>query len=531
MDNTCSPPNTEMEASWSIIACAVLVLILALIWAWKVLNWLWLRPKKLERLLREQGLHGNPYRFLFGDSKDFLKARKEAISKPMNLSDDIVPRVFSYFHRSVNKNGKNSFIWFGPVPRVIITDPELIKDVFNKIYDFPKPSTNPLVRLLVPGLVSYEGEKWNKHRKIINPAFHLEKLKNMLPLFVKCCDELISKWEEMLSTDGSCEMDVWPFLQNLTRDVIARTAFGSSYEEGRRIFELLKEQANLAMKVMLKVYIPGYRFLPTPTHRRMKKIDRDIKDSLMDIINKREKALQAGEATRNDLLDVLLESNHKEIQEHGNNKNVGMNLEEVIEECKLFYFAGQETTSVLLVWTILLLSRYPDWQAQAREEVLQVFGNQTPDFDGLNRLKIVTMILNEVLRLYPPVVGLARRFNKDIKLGDLSLPAGVQISLPTILVHHDCELWGDDAKEFNPKRFSEGLSKATGGKVSFFPFGWGPRICIGQNFTLLEAKLALSMILQHFSFELSPTYTHAPTTIITLQPEYGTQVILRKVEI
>ena len=114
------------------------------------------------------------------------------------------------------------------------------------------------------------------------------------------------------------------------------------------------------------------RFLPTATHRKIITIDRKIKASLMDIINNREKALKAGEATKNDLLDILLESNHKEIQEHGNNKNVGMNIEDVIGECKLFYFAGQETTSSLLVWTMLLLSMYPDWQIRAREEVLQV---------------------------------------------------------------------------------------------------------------------------------------------------------------
>ncbi|KAK7244044.1 hypothetical protein RIF29_38862 [Crotalaria pallida] len=508
-----------------------IVVIVAVIWGWRMLNWLWLRPKKLERLLREQGLQGNPYRILVGDLKELLKSKKETESKPMALSDDIGPYVSSYLQQSVITHGKNSFIWFGPIPRVTLKDPELIKDVFNKSYDFPKPDTNTLFKLLATGLASYEGEKWSKHRRIINPAFNLEKLKFMLPIFFISCNDLISKWERMLSSDGSCEMDVWPSLQNLASDAISRTAFGSSYEEGKRIFELQKEQAELTMKVMLKVYIPGWRFLPTRTHKRMKKIDRDIKASLKEIINKREKAMKAGEATNNDLLGILLESNHKEIQEHGNNKDVGMTLEDVIEECKLFYFAGQETTSVLLVWTLVALSRYPDWQARAREEVLQVFGNQKPDLDGLSHLKIVPMILNEVLRLYPPVLVLVRTVDKDMKLGDLTIPAGVQISLPTVLVHHDCELWGDDAKEFNPKRFSEGVVKATNGRVSFFPFGWGPRICIGQNFAMLEAKMALSMILQKFSFELSPAYAHAPSMIITLQPKYGAHLILHKVEI
>lgn len=132
------------------------------------------------------------------------------------------------------------------------------------------------------------------------------------------------------------------------------------------------------------------RFLPTATNKRLKEIDRDVIASLTDMINKREGEIKAGEATKNDLLGILLESNHKEIKEN-NNKNVGMNLDDVIKECKLFYLAGEETTSVLLVWTIILLSRHPNWQARAREEVLQVFGNNKPDFDGLSRLKIVSI--------------------------------------------------------------------------------------------------------------------------------------------
>jgi len=133
--------------------------------------------------------------------------------------------------------------------------------------------------------------------------------------------------------------------------------------------------------------------LPTIVHRRMNKIDKEINSSLKDMINKREKALKAGEPTRNDLLSILLESNRKEIDENENNKDVGMSLDDVVEECKLFHFAGAETTSVLLVWTMILLSRYPDWQTRAREEVLQVFGNNKPDFDGLNNLKIVSIVL------------------------------------------------------------------------------------------------------------------------------------------
>ncbi|KAF5187218.1 Cytochrome p450, partial [Thalictrum thalictroides] len=270
-----------------------------------------------------------------------------------------------------------------------------------------------------------------------------------------------------------------------------------------------------------------YRFLPTKKHRRMKEINREMRTLLGNMITKREKVMKAGQVQNNDLLGLLMESNFNEMSE--NTKNAGITIDEVIDECKLFYLAGQETSATLLVWTMICLGIHQDWQEKAREEVWQVFRGQSPDFEGLNHLKIVPMILNEVLRLYTPAVTLLRVTYKEMKLGKLVLPPGVQLSLPGLMVHHDHELWGEDAEEFNPGRFSEGISKATNNKVSFFPFSWGPRICIGQNFALTEAKMAISMILQHFSFELSATYVHAPHTVITLNPQHGAQLILHKV--
>jgi cytochrome P450 len=123
----------------------------------------------------------------------------------------------------------------------------------------------------------------------------------------------------------------------------------------------------------------------------MKQISRETGTLLMGIITKREKAIRNGEATKDDLLGILLESNMREMgQNRKSDSSLAMSTRDVIEECKLFYFAGQETTSVLLTWTMVVLSMHPEWQEKAREEVLQHFGMEKPDFDGLNRLKIVS---------------------------------------------------------------------------------------------------------------------------------------------
>lgn len=136
----------------------------------------------------------------------------------------------------------------------------------------------------------------------------------------------------------------------------------------------------------------------------------------------------------------------------------------------------------------------------------------------------VSWILNETLRLYPPIGQMFRKTNKDVKLGGLNIPAGTEFYIAVAAIHHDKDIWGADANEFNPSRFSEPRKQL----ASYFPFGLGPRICIGQNLAIVEAKIILAMIIKQFSFSVSPSYVHAPLMSFTVQPQYGAQVLVRK---
>ncbi|XAR56404.1 11-oxo-beta-amyrin 30-oxidase [Bertholletia excelsa] len=452
---------------------------------------------------------------------------REAQSKSMDVSsNDLLPAILPYHLHSLSLHGKMYFQWMGPTPGVNIMDPKLIKEILFNYEAFQKPRQNPLGRFLVGGTLALEGEKWAKHRNLVNPAFHIEKLKLMIPAMCLSCCEMISKWEALVLPKGSGEVDVWPYLANLAADVISRTAFGSSYEEGKRIFNLQREQIDTVMELMRSPYIPGWRFLPTKTNRRIKEIYHEVGDLLNGIINKRKEAVNKHKT--DDLLGILLKSNLNEKQQQGDKRGVTLSIEAVAEECKLFYLAGQETTSGLLVWTMILLSKHPKWQDLAREEVLAVFGDKKPYFDGLNELKVVSMILYEVLRLYPPASLLLRQVPKVTKVGEFVLPSGIHVFVPIAALHRDPEIWGEDALEFNPDRFADGISKAARVQGVFLPFGGGPRICIGQNFALIEAKIALAMILQHFSFQLSSSYLHSPAIGFTMQPKHGAALILQK---
>uniref|UniRef100_A0A7N0VJC4 Cytochrome P450 n=1 Tax=Kalanchoe fedtschenkoi TaxID=63787 RepID=A0A7N0VJC4_KALFE len=391
----------------------------------------------------------------------------------------------------------------------------MVKEVLlNTRGAFGRVGFNPLTRLLFgQGLVGLSGDQWSLHRRITSQAFNMERVKTWVPEIVASTLKMLEKWDEESGGREEYEVEVNKELHCLAADVVSRTAFGSSFEEGKRIFELQEQQMHLISLALRSIYIPG--FLPTKKNRERWRIEEEIRRSIKALILTNDRP----SLNSKNLLNLLM-SPHK--TPDGKIERLG--VEEVIDECKTFYFAAKDTTANILSWALLMLAMHQEWQIKAREEVVRVCRSDSPTAEDLNDLKNITLIMNETLRLYPPAVMLMRQANKDIKLGRLEIPRTTQFYLAMTAIHHDPKIWGEDANEFNPSRFNDHRKHL----ASYFPFGLGPRICVGQTLALLEAKVVLATILSKFTLEVSPTYVHAPVQFITLKPQFGIQIRFRK---
>lgn len=510
----------------------ILICFIVFLFYIKVVVFLWWRPRKIEAHFSKQGIRGPPYRFFIGNSKEIMSLMMQASSQPIiPFSHNILPRVLSFYHHWRKIYGATFLVWFGPTARLTVSDPDLIREVLTLNSEFyEKYEAHPLIKQLEgDGLLSLKGEKWAHHRKIISPIFHMENLKLLMPVASKNVLEMLEKWMSMGNSE-EVEIDVCEWYKTLTEDIITRMTFGGSYYEGKAIFRLQVQQMALTSEAFQKVFIPGYRFLPMKRNVTSWKLDYEIKKTLVNLIDRRkedsDKELQ--EHGLKDLIGLMIQAN-KRTESMNLSRPSDVTVHDIAEECKSFFFAGGHTTSNLLTWTTVLLAMHPQWQVQAREEVLKVCRSRDiPSKDDIVKLKTLNMILNETLRLYPPTVATIRRAKVDVVLGGHKILRGTELLIPIIAVHHDQALWGNDVNEFNPARFSDGAACAAKHPVALIPFGLGVRTCIGQNLAILQAKLTLAMILQRFSFRLAPQYQHAPTVLMLLYPQYGAPIIFRR---
>ncbi|KAF8719800.1 hypothetical protein HU200_024557 [Digitaria exilis] len=487
-------------------------------------RFLWV-PYRLQRRFTRQGIVGPPRRLLSGNAAEFRALLAAAAARPgaallasFHHHGGVVARAVPHYHEWSSRYGTPFVYWFGPRPRMVVSDPEIVKAVMtDSTGAFDKSGSgggNP--QLIGEGLVGLTGEAWARHRRVISPAFNMERVKAWIPEIAAITSSVLDKWEAQGESRTEFEIDIHKGFHTLSADVISCVAFGSSYEEGKRIFQLQEEQMKLALLAMRTVYIPGFRFVPTKKNRRRQMLNTEIQCSLRKLIEINGRKCEDSK----NLLGLMLTASKA-------GSEFKMGIDEIIHECKTFYFAGKETTANLLTWATLLLALHQEWQDKARDEVLKACGKyEHPNVENLSNLKIVTMVLKETLRLYPPAVFINRTATRDIKLGKLDIPAGTRLDFPIIGIHHDGDVWGTDAEEFNPLRFADGKSYHLG---AYLPFGIGPTICVGQNLAMVEAKVALAMALQRFAFTVSPSYVHAPMLVFTLQPQYGAQVLVQKI--
>ncbi|XP_021619713.1 cytochrome P450 CYP749A22 isoform X2 [Manihot esculenta] len=509
----------EMETLMNyLLGCLCLFLLLIL---GKFLYTEWWTPIFIQSLMRSQGIKGPSYRFLHGNTKEITNMRNETMKNPMELSHHVLPRIQPHIYSWIKLYGMNFLLWYGTRAQLTVTEPELVKEILNSKEEAycKKGFQEYIKKLLGDGLVLSSGKKWLKMRKLANHAFHGESLKSMVPAMVESVEVMLKRWGH----HEEKEIDVFQEFKVLTSEIISRTAFGSSYLEGEKIFDMLKKMTTIIARNHYKVRIPGIKFLKTKDEVEMDKLEEEIRDTIINMVKKREEAAMMGELDSygNDFLGLLVQAYNEE------DKNMKISIDDLIDECKNFYVAGQETTASSLTWLVFLLAIHTDWQDKARKEVLQLFGQQNPTADGVAKLKTMSMIINESLRLYSPVFHITREVQKEVKLGKLTIPANMETHIPTLALHTDHQIWGEDALIFKPERFADGVAKATNNSISsFVPFGLGARTCVGLNFAITEEKIALSMILQHFRFTLSPTYVHSPVQILTVCPQHGVQIIL-----
>ncbi|MFQ6628149.1 hypothetical protein Gotur_008289, partial [Gossypium turneri] len=432
-------------------------------------HYLWV-PLRMQHMMNSQGIKGPPYRFIHGNNKEVTKMRKEALSKAVGLTDDLFPRLQPHIYSWINTYGKNFVYWNGVRAEVVISEPELIKEVMkNSETIFQKRKlTDVGAKLLGNGLAFIEGEKWAKHRKLANHAFHGESLENMTPAIIASVETMLEKWKGLEVK----EIEVYNEFRFLTSEVISRIAFGSNYLEGEKIFAMLNKLKILVSQNIHKTAIPFINKLwKSADMLESEELSKGIQDCVMKIVKKREDKVENGEANSfgNDFLGLLVKAYHDPDQ---NNR---LSMEDLVDECKTFYFAGQDTVNSLLAWMVFLLAIHGDWQEKARREVFEIFGNQIPDSEDISRLKIMTTIIYETLRLYGPSIGMMRRAEREVRLGKLVLPANLDLLVVHSAAHHDPQLWGDEVHLFKPERFAEGIAKAINYNVgAFCPFGLGP---------------------------------------------------------
>jgi cytochrome P450 len=388
--------------------------------------------------------------------------------------------------------------------RILLNDPDLIEQVlvvqqakFHKS-ELTRRVTGPL---LGQGLLISEGDFWRRQRRLAQPAFHRSRINEYAAPMVECAQEQISKWR-----DGDVR-DIAHEMMQLTLVVAVRTLFGATLPgEARDVGEALE----FLMRYQLRRQRSPLRLpetWPTPRNRRAKR-DMTFLDSLVYRIIEEKRTLHA---EGNDLLSVLMDA----MDDDGTQ----MTPQQLRDETMTLFLAGHETTALLLGWTWYLLSENPAAETHLDEELQGTLGGRAPQVSDLMKMPYLQAVLNETLRLYPPAYILARMSIESFHLGGYDFGRETTVLISQWVTHRDARYF-EAPDEFRPERWlNGGRPKLSAG--AYFPFGDGPRRCIGQGFAMLEAALVAATIAQRFRLRLVPGHVVEPEPLVTLRFKHG----------
>jgi cytochrome P450 len=367
----------------------------------------------------------------------------------------------------------------------LLSNPDHIEYVLTTTNrNFKRDKGVQLLRpLLGNGLVLSEGSFWLRQRRLMQPVFHRERIKTYAEIMVNYAEQMMSGWQNGEIRDIRADM------QKLTQQIVTRLLFSVdlSSEEAHTTtstldFTLKEFQRRLANPFHLP------EFIPTPRNRKYKRSVAEIDQIIKRIVQERR---QAGE-DKGDLLSVLLAAQDDE----GNY----MTDQQLRDELITLYLAGHETTALTLSWAWALLAQHPQVEAKLVAELNHVLGNRTPTINDLPHLPYLDTVIKETLRLYPIAWFNNREVLQEVEVGGYRLTPGLQLWMTSWIMHRNPRYW-EAPDEFKPERWSEEKVKELP-KYAYMPFGGGPRICIGNSFSLTETALVLATVLQHYRLNL-----------------------------
>lgn len=401
----------------------------------------------------------------------------------------------------------------GPFQKVhLVSDPVLIKEILvTKQAKFSKSHDLRVLKDVVgEGLLTSEKEFHMRQRRLIQPAFKQTHIMNYAEDMIDITYDYIRKWEheeEYLITDD---------MMNITLGIISKTMFSMKFDEGtKRIGQPIESYMKLAIKRMRNL-VSFPLWVPTKKNRVYKHAIKELDKVLYQIIDARRKSSDCYE----DLLGMLMAARDEEA-------GIAMSDQQLRDELMTIFLAGHETTGNALSWTVHLLSQNPDVEEKLSEELHQVIGERDIRPEDFKRLTYTQNIISESLRLFPPAYVIGRQADSDVQIGPYLFKKGNMILLSPYVTHRDPTFY-HKPDSFIPERFENNLIKSLPA-YAYFPFGGGPRVCIGNHFAMMEAVLVLACLYQRYSF--TPTRNHhevKPQPLITLRPKHGLRMRLRK---